>query len=182
MNEGFDIKKEVKFKTVDASEPVIVDRINNVTKNDLVHTDADVNFDNLLVEGDVQCNSHLEVAETINNVKFDSKNLLLLNVNQNFSVFSLDHLVLRTDASNDNETFSFGEEQINPVLTSIKEIIVKDLWIKGYINGVKISTLNKYALRNSGDQELVVPCYFNHLEVNNLETKELSGKRNNNNF
>lgn len=177
MNEGFEIENKLYFQIVDASEPIIVEMINNVTKTDLIHTDADINFDDVLVQGDVQCESNLRVAETINDIKFDTKNLLLRNVDQNFSEFSVDHLVVRKDDANVSLNNSNTDEHEDNVMSSIKEMKVKDLWIKEYINGVKISTLNKYALRNSGDQEIVVPCYFNHLEAGNLETKELSGKK-----
>lgn len=171
LNEGFEINKDVHFKSVFASEPIIANKINNVDKNMLLHTDDDIGFDELSIEGDVHCQGHLKVAETINNIKFDSENVLLKNGDQNFTDFSVEHLVvdkLRAD--------NFDHTQITNVsISSIEKLKVKDLVIGGYMNGVKISTLNKYALRNSGDQDIIATCYFNHLEADNLETKELSG-------
>lgn len=174
LNEGFEIDKDVHFKSVFASEPIIASKINNVDKNMLLHTDDDIGFDELSIEGGVHCQGPLKVAETINNIKFDSENVLLKTGDQNFTDFSVEHLVVdKLRADNFHRSFRTGAT--NASLSLIEKLKVKDLVVGGYMNGVKISTLNKYALRNSGDQDIIATCYFNHLEADNLETKELSG-------
>lgn len=172
INQGFDLPI-VKFGTFHASEPIVFEKLNKVAKDKMIHTNSNLSFEHLMIEGKLHLQLPLLVEEKINNVIFNGENLLLKTGDQTFGDFSVEYLVVN------NVTAKFlnntDQEQTGEV-TEVEELKVKDLKIGGYINGVKISTLNKYALRNSGDQDIVVPCYFNYLEVDNLDTKNLSGK------
>lgn len=173
LDEGFEIDNDVQFQTVEALKPIIFNTVNNVTKNNIIHTNDNVELPELSVDGNVECKSHLTVAETINNIRFDSENVLLKDGDQNFSDFSVARLVAK-NVSADN--FEDSQPHDENVVTSVEEMKVKDLRVGGYMNGVKIITLNKYALRNAGDQNILVPCYFNNLQLDSLDTEILSGK------
>lgn len=173
LNEGFEIEEEAHFKTLEVFQPITTNKINNVDKDDVIHTEDDIDFEDLAIEGDLH-SEHLIISETINNITFGKNNILLKAGPQNFSDFSLENLIVSNltakkfaDGMNNNTD--------NGSVSSIGNFKVTDLRIGGYINGVKIPTLYKYALRNNGDQDFVVPCFFNHLEAENLDTRTLSG-------
>lgn len=174
LNEGFEIKEAVHFKAIQLDQPIVANKINNIDKGNVIHTNSDIEFDDIETEGDLHC-EHLTVTETINNIKFGKNNILMKIGQQNFSDFSVENLVVNNliatkfDGQLENNTS-------NGSVSKIGNLTVKDLRIGGYMNGVKITTLYKYALRNAGDQKFTVPCFFNHLEAENLDTKTVSGK------
>lgn len=174
LNEGFEIKEDVHFKTIQVVQPIVANKINNIDKANVIHTNSDIEFDDIVTEGDLHC-EHLTVTGTINNIIFGKNNILLKTGQQNFSDFSVENLVVHNLIAS-KFAGQLENNTSNGSVSKIGNLKVKDFRIGGYMNGVKITTLYKYALRNAGDQEFTVPCFFNHLEAENLDTKTVSGK------
>lgn len=66
-----------------------------------------------------------------------------------------------------------GKEKVR----NVKTLKTKNLIVGGFLNDINVPTLEKYALRKSGKQDITAETYyFDRVESELLDTDRLSGK------
>ncbi|XP_044255131.1 uncharacterized protein LOC123005441 [Tribolium madens] len=178
---GFDLG-EVSFVSLITDESLKAHAINARDPQTLLHTSDNLNLTNLKVQGNLSAPKGIKVEGKLNNMSINNKSLLLKSGDQNFS----QPLVLQEAEINKITAKSLnGQDLANlrtptqePIISHLETLKVKNLTIGGYINNVDVPTLDKYALKKSGNQQITSEFIFDEIQGKNLEVfGEISGKK-----
>ncbi|RZC40837.1 uncharacterized protein BDFB_005868, partial [Asbolus verrucosus] len=182
INNGFQLG-EINLSSVMIEGSVTPKIINGRNGSTLIHRSDDLNLDLLTVRGNLVALEGVEIKGKLNGITVDDQNLLLSVGDQYLSEplalnsVKIDRMIAKSLNGKNMATVQLWNDD-NISIDRIKNLKVKNLTIGGYINDVDIPTLNKYALKKSGDQTVTSDYIFDVLEGDNLEVEgEISGKR-----
>lgn len=153
--------------------------INRRDPKSLIHTFDNLNLINLNVNGTLSAPEGVRLEGRLNDVAIN--NLLLKTGDQNLSEplivnsAKIDRISVR--ALNNQNLTSLKQPEIVKI-GHIETLKVKNLTIGGYINNIDVPTLDKYALKKSGNQRITSDYIFDEIQGKNLEVfGEISGKK-----
>lgn len=154
--------------------------INGRPQEDLLHKNVDnLVVNDLVINGNFWV-TNLQVKGLLNGLQFNTTNVLLREGDQFFlGNLSTQNLIA------DNVTAKFlnnlnlhsqpQQAQRTPVkIFDVDTLRVKHLTIAEYMNNVDLPTLNKFALKTSGNQEITGDYIFNELSVKDFQTQKLN--------
>ncbi|XP_015834885.2 uncharacterized protein clos isoform X1 [Tribolium castaneum] len=181
IEQGFDLG-EVSFVSVITDESLKASAINTRDPQTLIHTSDNLNLTNFKVRGSLSAPKGIKIEGKLNNMSINHQSLLLKSGDQNFS----QPLTLQEAQINKMTAKSLNGQDLSnlraptqkPLIEHFETLKVKNLTIGGYINNVDVPTLDKYALKKSGNQQVTSEFIFDELRGKNLEVfNEMSGKK-----
>jgi hypothetical protein len=179
IEEGFELG-EVDFASIKIEGDFTPTTINRQDPSSLVYRNDNLTLEFLTVGKVVS--SGVEIGGTLNGVVVDDGNLLMRTGDQQFSKplvvrdVTVDRIFARSLKGNDLATMRLWDEG-SVTVESMETLTVENLMIGGYINDVDVPTLDKYALRKTGDQRITSLYTFDTLRGTNLDVRgEISGK------
>ncbi|XP_044747906.1 uncharacterized protein LOC123309089 [Coccinella septempunctata] len=151
------------------------DFINGKNIEDVISLDDNLSIKNLIVVGETTFSQPV-ITETLNNIPFDEEHILMRDSDQ--IIPNLDVEDVRVDNLNVVGLNGGREENedIEPI-SKISKLKAERMTVGGLMNDVSIGTLDKYALRTSGDQVLTGKYFFEELLAQNIEGQILNSKR-----
>lgn len=191
VNDGFQLNV-AEFETIRIEGETIPKTFNGHDSTALLHLTDDLMLDELIVNGDVLANNGVMVQGKINNNLVIDENILLVSGDQEFLG---DNITIKSTQVNNNivEIDNIDAKFLNGIdllstlsplindkinVDKLNKLTVKTFVIGGFINDVDFRTLDKYALRKQGDQEISEKYVFDSIEANNMVIRDglLSGR------
>ncbi|XP_018568702.1 uncharacterized protein LOC108908983 [Anoplophora glabripennis] len=175
IDKGFETDS-MEFTILSLEDTISPQTINGFPTDSALHKSGLANVDNLLVDGVVEFLSGFNVEKNINNMTISKSNTLLSKGDQNFQDFSVTNVEINQLVSeflNLANTSAQNTKNIN----KLKELNVKNLTIIDLVNDVDLATLEKYALKVSGTQNITKKYSFNKIEADNLDANTLSNRK-----
>ena len=153
--------------------------INERNATELLHTFDDIILNELVINGDVFV-ENFSVGGKVNGVKMDKTNILLMSGDQ---ILSSDMCVenvaverIYTERINGARLQELEENYNMTNLEAFLDLSVRNLTVGGLINDVDVQTLDKHALKLSGNQTVEGDYIFEVLVVENVTCEKMSGK------
>ncbi|KAF7271929.1 hypothetical protein GWI33_015227 [Rhynchophorus ferrugineus] len=168
INEGFKIGKNLAFNITRVDHSLDPLSINNIPFDQYVHVLQDKHLDLLKVSGSITFQEGVDVSGTINNMVVRDNALLIDDRDQEFSTnLRANELNVQNLSTKYINGFDFDDLKPRPI-SHLDVLEVKDLNIRGLINGVNLPFLSKRVLRSIGDQLLSDDLIVDSVEADQL--------------
>lgn len=175
INEGMDIEtlhiEDIKIE--DLFNPSF---INSQQFDKLVFKNSNTNFANLQINGNVSFINGVVVDGRLDGVTYNKRTVLLNTGKQEFQNLETNSVIcddLNATSINNIDILASNESP----LTNINSLSATNITLSGFLNKIDLPTLNKYALRTFGTQQISSRYHFDRLELDDLNTKLVSGVR-----
>lgn len=175
--QGFHTEKTLYFENLTIDNPLNPVTINGNPAKSLLHASDDLKFKRLNIDGRAIFEAPIRLHGRLNNITITNQTILLQEGDQYLQgQLSADEIF-----ANDFETRQINKIDlrfleyisIKPLkLERIERLTVQRLTLQGLLNKVDIETLDKFALKIQGDQEITAKYSFNSLSLNNLQTNQ----------
>ncbi|XP_045480010.1 uncharacterized protein LOC123684687 [Harmonia axyridis] len=153
INEDGEWPNNIVLERAQLDSQIHPDTINGKNIENVISTSDNLSLENLTVLGETKFLEPV-ITETLNYIPFDEEHILMKETDQ-----SSRHLVDRK------------------LISKISTLKASRVEIGGLMNEVSMRTLDKYALRKSGDQVLTEKYHFGELHVGNIQGSEISDER-----
>lgn len=180
INDGFEIKKSLMMKNTTIENAFDPKYINNHSVHQLIHTNRQNSLNDVIVLGDIVFLDGIFVKGKLNNISFTKENILLRKENQTFETFEITNVTVeKLDNSLNNnilQSQNIGNDR-KIIIQNITNLTVKKATIFGLMNKMDLQSLDKYALKSHGVQNIVGKYSFGSISISNLNVTTLSGKQ-----
>lgn len=176
ITEGFELD-EIILNSAIIDDSIEVDTINGHPSTNLIHTNEPIILNRVTLKNRLTSPA-VQVEGKLNNLTVNEQTTLLRSGDQSLGILDTDWVEIRDlDTNNIN---GIEVETLLPLLGGnrqnvkhIKNLTVTNLVVGGYINDVDVPTLDKYALKKEGDQEITSKYIFDEIKANDLRSSHL---------
>lgn len=184
VNKGFNRNLTIEFTSVQVEETIIPKYINDMELSRLQHTTDTMEIDELSINGTISCEQETVIDDKMNDMLFDNSHLLKSEEDQDFdtiNIQSIDIVNLTVNNLNNvdlqvNKTIDTRTASTDNAINELETFKVQELTVGGYVNGLDVATINKYALRQGGDQVISKTHFWEQVDTDNINIQNLSGK------
>ncbi|XP_072396267.1 uncharacterized protein clos isoform X2 [Diabrotica undecimpunctata] len=204
ISEDFVLDSEIMLDIVRFESTVVPVMFNNHPTDSIVYKNLNQSLKNLVINGTVTFKDDIEIKNTLNNIKIRQDTILLKNADQSFdnlraSAVSADRIhakamngrqidkidVPETTTAEVDTTILDEPTTTIPTTTALpkntvkkmKTLKAKNLIVDGLINGLDMATLEKYALKKFGKQNITGQFFFDKIVTEQLNTKWLTNSK-----